>query len=489
MRGRFTPNDAVLQYKHLFSWTPAVPDAPVRPHTPDWDEWLEQEREKAAAIVHAQNGIASLLRLADAAEIPAAVGQKAAALELTAQEVTELLRTTLAIAPGESANSPGLQCARGFVWTKFRDGGEDWLEELLGPEQVMWTPTMHANLALSIPATPRLWKRVERWGRQAERLYWQHVDLGVGNLQYWETVLKKWQEVDRPWSCIDFMGNVVNERRQPSDIQKPSPHQVMTVLERALQSGEDIEPQRQQGQMLSYHLEKLFEYLDSANADADRLAKLEWGWLRVLVRTKRGLVALPQQVTSSPTLFVELLKAVFRAEGEEVIDEPSSHQAMAAQQAFHLLENTQTIPGYQADGSEGTVDATALREWAIEARRLSEEAGRLDVCDGRIGQLLSYSPESPDGTWPCREVRDLLEELRSPRIESGIRTGKYNQRGAVFRARSGEQEWKLAQKFRGLASTVRTTWPRSAVVLDGLAEGYEREAQQSDEEAKWDEYE
>jgi hypothetical protein len=121
--------------------------------------------------------------------------------------------------------------------------------------------------------------------------------------------------------------------------------------------------------------------------------------------------------------------------------------------------------------------------------KLAKEAGLLDVCQSRIGEILSYSPVSPDGSWPCVEARNLIEEIKSPRLERGLGIGKYNQRGAFFRGKGGEQEWELAKKFRGLAEQVRNGWPRTASILDGLADGYEAQAKEWDEQAKRAEYE
>ena len=102
--------------------------------------------------------------------------------------------------------------------------------------------------------------------------------------------------------------------------------------------------------------------------------------------------------------------------------------------------------------------------------------------------LPSYSPQLPDGTWPCEEVRDIIEEIQSFGIENGLRIGKCNQRGVIMRGKGGKQEWDLAKKYRALADQVRTSWPRTAGILDSLAKGYEGEAKEWDKQAEWEEY-
>jgi hypothetical protein len=240
--------------------------------------------------------------------------------------------------------------------------------------------------------------------------------------------------------------------------------------------------------MQRYYIERLFTYLDSQPSDANRLARLEWSYLRLLENTKRGIKVLYQQVISSPQMFIDILKMVFRAEGESSPKESDKTSEALASQAFHLLRGINSIPGSQKTADGINIDAVALHTWITESRKLAEEAGRLHVCDERIGEILSYSPESPDGTWPCVEVRDVLEGIQSESIEHGIQIGKYNQRGVVCRGKGGKQEWNISQKYRAYAEKVRIKWPRSAIVLEGLANTYEREAKDWDKSAEWEEY-
>jgi hypothetical protein len=262
----------------------------------------------------------------------------------------------------------------------------------------------------------------------------------------------------------------------------------MDILELVLQAGKEIEPARQKGQMQQYYIEMLFTYLDSQPIDANRLARLEWNYLRPLENTKRGIKVLHQQVISSPEMFLDILKMVLRAEGESSPKESDKTTKALASHAFHLLSGINSIPGLQKTADGTNVDAVALHTWITESRRLAEEVGLLDVCDERVGEILAYSPESPDGTWPCVEVRDVLEEIRSESIENGIQIGKYNQRGVVGRGKGGEQEWDLSQKYRAYAEKVRVKWPRTATVLEGLANTYERQAKEWDKRAEWGEY-
>ncbi|MBE3123970.1 MAG: hypothetical protein IMZ65_04130 [Planctomycetes bacterium] len=486
LQQRFRPKDTVLLHGHLFSYEPDMLDAPMRPYEAGWDEWIAEKQTQAIREVYGQNGLAGILRLAETAVLPECVGQAAARLPLAPAEEAQLLQAGLTRAPSNAANNPQISMARAYVWRQYSEGKERWLDDLLGRPGIDWTAEAYANLALGVPASPALWRRVEQWGEETDRLYWRNVEIRGRLREHWPHVLDKWKAVIRPWSALALVADLVDARCACGTFVKPSADVVALILEQALKADAGVEPQRSQSAMLTRQVENLFLFLDTQGVDVERLARLEWGWLPVLEHTKRGAIVLQTQVTSSPELFVELLKAVFRAEGEQENEVAPRDEPRIAEQAFRLLASIHTVPGC-ASGS--AVNPTALREWVRKVRTLAQEAGRTRVCDSQIGQILSYSPASPDGSWPCVEVRDLIEEVKSPPLEIGLRIGKYNQRGAFFRAKGGEQEWGLAKRFHGLAEQVRSGWPRTAGILDGLAMGYEAEARQWDEQAKREEYE
>jgi hypothetical protein len=487
---RFLPDDAVLKYCNLFSWEPDVPDAPMGQYENGWEDWLSAKRLEALKAVYDQDRLPGIYRLAETVTLPDYVGLALVRIELSGAEVADLLQTGLSIAPGDAGKYPLKAMASAYASWSFHEKGDKWLGDVLALPGMIWTAEAYANLALALPASPSLWRQIQEWGDETDKLYWKHIGIRDFS-EHWPEVLDKWKAAHRPWSSLQLVARVVDVRHATSVSKKPSPEQVMDVLEQALRPGDSTELPHQQDSMISHSVELAFMFLDTQNANPTRLAQLEWGWFRVLEHTKRGAKILHGQVTSSPQLFVDLLKAAFRGEGEpkETDMDASEHRREMAEQAYRVLNGLHTVPGYHLAGDVGTVDSDALREWVAAVRRLAQEAGRLGVCDSQIGQVLSHAPPSPDGTWPCLEVRNVIEEIQSPVLESGLRIGKYNQRGVVWRGEGGKQEWGLAQKYQELAEKVRNGWPRTANLLDGLAKGYAEEARQWDEQAKRDEYE
>ena len=108
--------------------------------------------------------------------------------------------------------------------------------------------------------------------------------------------------------------------------------------------------------------------------------------------------------------------------------------------------------------------------------------GRADIGERKIGQILSAVPVGRDGVWPCEEVRNVLEECGTPNMKIGIQVGVYNSRGAHFRAEGGEQERALAEKYRNWSRVLAFEYPYVASLVEGIAEGYDRDAQMWDSE-------
>lgn len=245
--------------------------------------------------------------------------------------------------------------------------------------------------------------------------------------------------------------------------------------------------------MLSHTLDQLMEWLEAKGVGDDALAKVEWLWMPLLENGKRGMPTLQRLLSSQPRLFVDMLKVVFRGEddAEEAVSESDE---MRARQADSLLRKWNIVPGSKRVESEEeiggslAIDQEALRNWITEAREQAKESGRLGVCDGHIGQVFAHASADDDGTWPGEAVRNIIEELASSKLESGMHTGVMNKRGVVFRARGGEQERELAAKYSDYRDKVIDRWPRTGSMLDGIRKSYERQAKMHDEMEDFEEF-
>jgi hypothetical protein len=182
---------------------------------------------------------------------------------------------------------------------------------------------------------------------------------------------------------------------------------------------------------------------------------------------------------------VEVLSAVYRSstEQENTEDEADREQKAAiASHAWTLLQSWHQVPGEK----NGEVDGPVLEAWVKEARRLCEEIGRTDIGDEKIGEMLAWAPADKDGIWPCEPVREVIEITRSRHLETGLYIGAKNKRGVTSRGvfDGGELERDLVIRYRGYADAVRLEWQRVAAVLDRIADSYDAEAQEHDDDVE-----
>ena len=299
-------------------------------------------------------------------------------------------------------------------------------------------------------------------------------------------------EAGRPYRAIDLAAMYLcRERAEREKVTIPSAL-LLKLLDDAPSHAVSDEWFPPAVNSIGHNVEDLLDALERHSVEPSALAALEWKWMPALEHGQRGLKALQQLLSVDPSVFVEILKLLFRAEGQEPHDETSDDERSRAEQAFRLLEDWRVVPGsigtkppkpYRGDigFAEGKVDKNGLFGWVRKAQDLAEVAKRRGVCDFEIGKVLAHSPQDPDSSWPCEAVRDLIEDMENDELERGLAVGIYNRRGAFFRDKGGKQERALAFKFHQCGERVRTRWPRTARVLRQIAESYEREAKMFDE--------
>ena len=86
-------------------------------------------------------------------------------------------------------------------------------------------------------------------------------------------------------------------------------------------------------------------------------------------------------------------------------------------------------------------------------------SGASEIGHQKIGQMLSGCPHDPDGSWPCKPVRDAIERMDSKDLEIGLGTGVLNSRGVVSKdpSEGGASERALAERYEGYATAVRAS--------------------------------
>jgi hypothetical protein len=234
----------------------------------------------------------------------------------------------------------------------------------------------------------------------------------------------------------------------------------------------------------SFNLTQLFGYLE-VHREAigiDRLGRLEWSYLGALGHDPSA-PTLFEILAGDPQSFVQMICSIYKEHSVEDPPEPTEAARRVGQNAYQLLSAWSRVPGQD---EEGQLDESALRTWVDEARALLAAADRRKVGDTHIGNILARARPDTRDNWPPEAVRNLLENLQSERIESGIAMQKYNSRGVVSKSidAGGEAETELSEQYESWAEKFQDRWPRSAAVLRELGDSYRRDARQQDAEAE-----
>ena len=443
----------------------------------DWDtrqEDIRAARRSALRDIDVAGDGRGLIELAEVAEQPGAVAMAVVDHLRTLEACGALLDTVFAGA------APLLSSSRRRLFTSVmsdemrRHFGQPWPDRLEGRVGAGdWTPEQAAECLIQWPTDATTWDFVERLGDSVGDEYWKaawviHLDGPVA-------------EVERGMRALTKAGRALSalEAGHHRAAALPAPL-LIELLDGVWQEVSGSSPHaRSLKHSLTYELEHVFTALGNApDLDDGVVVRREFQFLSAL-RELRQPLRLHRLLARDPAFFVEVLCVVFRAQSRDSNGEGSASEGDGARamQAYRLLDEWSLLPGAT---EQGDIDSAALRAWIEKARTLAAEADRAAVGDDRIGALLARAPVGVDGAWPHESVRDVLEHVEVREIDAGLLIGRQNMRGATWRTQGGEQERSLADETRGWATTVRSRWPRTAEILEQLAQAWEAEGRMWD---------
>ena len=481
------PRDPIKKVSWLFSSNVRLPrpaakmkgdsDIDIGPALRADNEEIAKQRRAAVAELLAAGGVDALFSLAAAVEMPALVGVAVAdAKECASQQDAILVRALT----GSSQIDAAL--AHGIIDTVFRHEGNAWASALLARGvSEKWGGEALYRILFALPQSRWTWEQAESLGEEIDNLYWDKryfhwIEGGPDELRF---AVEKLLRVHRAAHAIELIGRALDEHL-PQDL-------VLRTLAQAAQEPWSGSENRDLGSF-RHSVVRLFKKLDAAGDVPDtQMATLEWAFLPLFRFSERPALALQRVLSSTPKFFVDVVRAVYRPSKESGVEEPPPPNAEQAQniasQAYNLLQDWQRMPGLT---DAGTVDAAALEAWVKEARMLCAQAGRTSAGDNHIGQILAAAPPEPDGVWPAIAVREVIEIARSRDLERGILAGVHNRRGPTWRnmQAGGLPERERAKLYRRCAAETALEWPRTAAILEVIAESYEQHGQWHDQDAE-----
>jgi transcriptional regulator with XRE-family HTH domain len=473
---RLAPADPLARVAWLFAEQVSLPNPAV-------EGWEAQERQLGAARVTAarhimqDQGVEGILELARLADAPGFLGKALVDADLDPSLLDVMLERALRDGAASARN-----LAHGILVAGFPARGENWALGLL--EQARsgeWGEQALLTILRALPHRRWTWDWVSEAGVDLEQAYWRSVPIlwmsqEDGQTEY---AVRKLMAVGRARHAVHLAG-------RDTEHVIPTPLLIELLTEAIEQPFEASHDDHNEAPMFQHRIASLLKVLDQrADADLAEMARLEWAYLAVLEHSDRPIRVLPRALSEEPTLFVDMLRRVFKPSEESGVIDPPVEDPEAARavgnQAYRLLDLWDRLPGTQDDGS---IDGLALEQWIKAARALAKAIGRDKVADSRIGTVLSASPVGKDGNWPAEPVRDALDLFRSKEMLRGFWIGKRNRRGVTTRAygAGGDLERAEAATYRRYADALAYEYPHTAKALSTLADTYEEDAQRQDED-------
>ena len=364
----------------------------------------------------------------------------------------------------------GLAKTRGIEWV-------DHLWEMAASEG--WGERAELRIIAALPVNPSTWERIAARSPALDRAYWTTLNVyAVPKGCDVDQVTTRLIEVRRSRLAVSWLCHRLAEG--PSG----------TLLIRALRAAvaEKAPAESNDATMFSYDVGKILDRLEADPAVSEaEVVQLEWIYFQALRYSQRPARTLHRALARNPDFFVDLIKIIFLPAKDSEIEEPpveDQERAHAlARQAYDVMHDWALVPG---SDDAGLIDGDALETWVKRARKLCADAGRSEIGDLKIGEILSASVRQPDKPWPPEPVREVIEITRSCALERGLETGVYNRRGVTVRLPfdGGDQERGLAERYRRDAEALRFDWPRTAACLDRIAETYEHDARSEDQGAE-----
>ncbi len=474
---RLEPTDPLSSVAWLFENSVALP----KPTSVGWEaeqREVEVARQEAVQTIFEDGGIPAILGLARLVDSAGYIGKALYDSGIPVADLSALIEEA-----ARSSDVHERDIAHGLIVSAFRDHKEVWADDLLKRARTeSWSDDALMTILQALPTNRWTWNYVAKIGGETLINYWRRAPAmwieGDDDISY---AVRQLIDVDRASRALALVGRRDNKGNIPSAM-------LMEVLEEAAhQSNEDIANGNDLTMFQHYLAETLSELDTREDIDRKTLARLEWTYLRVLEHSRRPAKVLLSELSEQPALFIEMLSTIFKASAESGIEEPEPsdpEQARAvANQAYRLLELWNHIPG---SGDDNTIDGEALQGWIKEARSLAKAAGRMDIADSKIGEMLSTSPMGTDGSWPAEPVRDALDLFRSKSMLEGFRVGKVKRRGVTTRkpGDGGKLERIEAASYRGWAQAIALEHPNTAKALNELADDYEQQAKWHDEDTE-----
>lgn len=472
---KLQPRDLVVRHAWLFAqhWVEPSTDK-IEDQNFDYDKHGEETqklRTGAMREIWTERGFDGVTDLLSHSNAPDRVGNSLGMSMTDANIQADILRQCLSIS--DDLEKKFDFCIHGFL-SALKDDAQSAI--LAAVADGMDTNRI-VRLFLQAPFGQATWRLIDQYGEKIFIRYWREV------VPYW----KSHSEAD----LNEIIDRLLEAKRPRAafHVVRLDWHQIETSrLKRLLLKVATVDAEPAEWYRVDdYDISAALNSLDGrTGVRPDEMAQLEFLYIEALEHSEHGIPNLERQIADSPIFFVQLLALAFKRndDGQDPPEwriEDREHRKGLISAAYQLLGRIQHVPGSDHDGK---IKTEALHAWVTEVRRLCAEHGRGEIGDEKIGELLSKAPTEENGEWPCLPVCEVMERIASQEIGTGFNIGVYNNRGVHFREEGGAQERALAAQYRDWAKLREFDYPYVSSVLKSIADGYDRDAQRWDTEAK-----
>ncbi len=290
------PKSDVARFGYLFDWHPDLPDVDL--NDDGYDQKLAELRVQAVKETLDSASLDGLQALAERSTAPNQLGWVVG--EVAPDELTGNLMGWL-----DSNKAALSNVAQGWASRKLSEHGVPWLLEIMERPEAKSLRRRNA-LALAAPATRELWDAIRGQEPDLSDAYWSSMNPWRVKEQDAEYATQELLRHDRPWSAVDMLTAVLHgTKEKPAAIEIELVEQ---VLDAALVSDQDDAPSQSPG----YEIGVLLDFLETKKYSADKLARYEFAFFRLLEHSRRRPRALYSLLANDPGIFVDLVSRVYR---------------------------------------------------------------------------------------------------------------------------------------------------------------------------------
>ncbi len=474
---RLKPKDEIEKLIWLFDehW-PAFADdgSHEKVTTEEKEKLIEERRKEGLGLIYKQFGIERIKELSVKVKEPWIFGNILALVMSTESEIISILGLL-------NNNKENLYFIQGFIYRKSIIFGDEWsFKYFTKLKRKKLSNRALAQLFVPIPQTKVIWDFIGGTNGEIEKEYWLSMYPSFWHIPKEQKIfgLSKLIRYGRYFSAIDISAHFPEEM--------PTSTIVEILLKAATEKAS--ETYRLQG----YEINRLFTALDQrGDVDKETWIKLEWGYLAFLSSNgdERNPKVLHEELATSPSFFIDVLKVIYRPEKEEVIEEEQNNftdeqRRIASYRVHELLHSWKKIPGTDETGK---IDKDFLWKWINEARELASRFSRLEVADMHIGAVLAQYPENAV-SWPPDEICEVIETIGTSSIKENFLSGIFNRQGVTTRGvfDGGTIEKDKSGYYRKLSEKHKSKFPTVYSLLQTLAKNFDRDAGMMDDQAKRD---